>query len=631
MFSRLLSIGECPNETANARVNRQTLVLGGVLMSGGGLMWGVLALAVGQVAASSIPLGYGVITAINLSFLSCRRKFSSSANVQILISLLLPFLFQWSLGGFVSSGGVMLWAILALVGSLTLSSARQAIIWLVLYCTLTVITGLLDEELARRSTLVLSPALHRSFVVINITTISAIVFTLGWALTQRQQRAIRALEAGTEANRALAAQLQENVSSRELDIERLRAAESALTALASGLESQVKARTAELEGALVRAEAGTRAKGEFLAMMSHEIRTPLNGILGTVDLLQHSQLDEEQQSSLGLIRRSGDLLLSIINDVLDFSKIEAGRLELVARPFHLRAELEGVVGLHRSAAAERGVSVTLELSPDMPEMLVLDVDRLLQVTGNLLGNAVKFTHQGTIRVSAALLEEGGEPRLSMSVTDTGIGIAEEQLSRLFQPFSQADSSTTRRYGGTGLGLVICARLVEMMGGHISVQSQPGQGTTFRFDVKAAIGAKPEAARRGESLTPRSEQNLGLRVLLAEDNPVNQAIGMRLLRSLGCEASLATDGQVAVSMVSAGAYDVVLMDMQMPNVDGITSARTIRGLHLEHQPRIVALTANAYASDRQACLDAGMDDFMAKPLRLEQLREQLRRVPALSQG
>ncbi len=620
----LLQLGQVPGEGADARVNRQTLVLGGVLMSGGGLLWGALALAFGRVAESSIPLGYVVLTIVNLGLLARDRRFPRARNVQVLISLLLPFMFQWSLGGFVDSGGVMLWAMIALVGSLTLSSTRQAVVWLSLYCGLTVVSGVFDAELAARAAFDVPAWVQRLFFVINIVTISSVVFTLGIAITQRQRRAIVALEAGQEANRALYERLQETVSSRELDIERLRAAESALTALASGLETQVHVRTAELEAALVRAESGTRAKSEFLAMMSHEIRTPLNGILGTADLLQHSPLDHEQQDSVTLIRRSGDLLLSIINDVLDFSKIEAGRLELAPRPFHVRAELEGVVALHRATASERDVAVVLELSPDIPEMLVADVDRLLQVAGNLLGNAVKFTHSGSIRITVGTRPQGRRHRLAVTVTDTGIGISSEHLARLFQPFSQADSSTTRRYGGTGLGLAICARLVEMMGGRITVDSELGRGTTFRFEVLADV-APAQAPRPSAASAVTRVEGLGLRVLLAEDNPVNQAVGLRLLRTLGCDASLAPDGGVAVAMVTAAPYDLVLMDMQMPVLDGLGAARAIRALALEQQPRIVALTANAYASDRQACLDAGMDDFMAKPLRLEQLRELLRLV------
>ena len=625
VVAHVLAIGEHAEEGLDERVSRQTLVMGAILMSGGGLLWGALTLGLGLINESTIPLGYVVISIFNLALLARTSVFPRARTVQVFISLLLPFLFQAVLGGFINSGGVMLWAMIALVGSLTMSSARESRVWLLLYVVMTILSGVLDGEFLARATLRSTPEYQRLFFVVNVATISSIVFTLGLAITQRQRQAIEALEAGQDSNRLLTEKLTETVASGELDIIRLRAAETALTELAAGLEAQVAARTAELEAALVRAEAGTHAKSSFLAVMSHEIRTPLNGILGTADLLGVSRLDDEQQACLKLIRRSGDLLLTIINDVLDFSKIEAGRLELAPRTFELRSELEGVAALHRPAAADRGVKLELSLPEALPERVVGDPDRLLQIVGNLLGNAVKFTHEGSITLRLRFKQEADGLRLDFDISDTGIGIEAETLGRLFQPFTQADSSTTRRYGGTGLGLTICARLVELMSGHITVESQPGQGTTFRFNVRVGL---PPAAELGQTvpLELRQPGGLGLRVLLAEDNPVNQAIGLKMLRTLGCEASVAPDGQVAIDMVSASEYDLVLMDMQMPVLDGLGSARGIRGLSIPRQPRIVALTANAYASDRQACLDAGMDDFMPKPLRLEQLRNQLSQVP-----
>jgi signal transduction histidine kinase/ActR/RegA family two-component response regulator len=624
----LLSLGEPDGpESADARVRRQTLVLGGALMSGGGLLWGVLAIAIDRVPASAIPFGYVLLTLLNFWVLARTRAYPRAQRLQVFISLLLPFLFQACLGGFVSSGVMMLWAMIALVGSLTMSTVRGSVAWLVVYCAFTIASGLYDPEFAARFALDVPPSWTRWFYVINVVVISSIVFTLGLAITQRQRRAIEALEAGQATNRALNAQLQQALARREDDVARLRAAEAALTAQAEGLEAQVRARTAELQGALVHAEAGTQAKSAFLAVMSHEIRTPLNGILGTADLLQHSTLDEDQATAVRLIRQSGDLLLGIINDVLDFSKIEAGRLELAPRPFDPRAELEGLVGLHRGTAVERGLTVDLDVRPSVPARVSADAGRLLQIVGNLVGNAVKFTHAGAVRVMVDARDEGEQTWLDVTVRDTGIGITPEHVARLFQPFSQADSSTTRRYGGTGLGLAICARLVEVMGGTIDVDSVPGVGTTFRFRVRARrLEAEAEAAERRVS-TPQLLDGRPLRVLLAEDNTVNQAVGMRLLKTLGCEATLAADGRAAVDLVVQQPFDLVLMDMQMPEMDGVEATRAIRALALAHRPTIVALTANAYASDRAACLEAGMDDFMAKPLRLEELRALLQRVAA----
>ncbi|MFO0608167.1 MAG: ATP-binding protein [Polyangiales bacterium] len=598
-------------------------------MSLGGVLWGTLLVAVGFPQAASIPFGYVAITAVNLAVLSRSCDLWRCRTLQVLASLLLPFALQWWLGGFVKSGGVMLWSLIALAGSLPLTSNRQSRFWLLFYVALTVGSGVFDRALAARTAFRPSPGLVVGLFVINISVISSIVFTLGMAITQRQRRAIEALEAGQEANRGLTEKLTEAVASRERDIERLRAAEAALTDLASGLETQVRARTGELEQALVRAEAGTRAKGSFLAMMSHEIRTPLNGILATAELLQLTALDAEQAEGVTLIRRSGDLLLTVINDVLDFSKVEAGRMELAPRAFRLRAELGGVVALHRANAQRNGVRLEVEVAEPVPDVVVADADRLLQVIGNLLGNAVKFTHAGAITLSVRAAFEGDGARLHFAVRDTGVGISAEAIGRLFQPFSQADSTTTRRYGGTGLGLAICARLVALMGGRIGVTSEPGAGTTFSFDVRAGLG--DATSLRRASGGPRGHAPDGVRVLLAEDNPVNQTIATRLLRRLGCEVEVAPDGGAAVAMAGAADYDLVLMDMQMPVADGLTATRAIRALPLARQPRIIALTANAYASDRDACLAAGMNGFLAKPMSLDRLREEIQSLRAENDG
>ncbi|MBM4777564.1 MAG: response regulator [Archangiaceae bacterium] len=612
---RLLSIGELPDESSNHRHGRQLLILGGVLMSGGGLLWGGLAFIFGQWAAAAVPLGYVLLTVVNLAAFARFKRFPVARTVQIAGSLLLPFLFQWTLGGFVSSGGVMLWAMLALVGSLSFTSARSSVVWLVLYCVLTVISGLADAWLASASNLNPSSTVVRLFFVINIVVISSIVFGLSLALTVRQRDAIAALELGEAKTRELANQLRTAIVARENDIARLQAAERALRDLTASLERQVQERTTELATALEVAKTGTRAKSEFLAVMSHEIRTPLNGILGTVELLSDSRLDEAQQTQVGVIRRSGELLLSIINDVLDFSKIEAGKIELEHQPFDVQAAIETVAALHRPLANERSVALEVDCSGVRHRSISGDPHRLAQVLGNLLANAVKFTPAGTIRVHATTQLENDEVRVDVSVTDTGIGMGPEVLGRLFNPFSQADSSITRRYGGTGLGLAICARLVERMRGAIAVNSTPGEGTTFSFHILA-----PEA-REVAQLTraPLSTTKVaGLKVLLAEDNHVNQTIGAELLRRVGCTVVVCSNGVEALACLRAERFDLVLMDLQMPELDGLETTRAIRSDPSLAHLRVVALTANAFESDRRACEQAGMNDFLTKPLRPAQL-------------
>ncbi|MCK6547018.1 ATP-binding protein [Myxococcota bacterium] len=626
-IERLSALGAPDDEPTSQRHARQILVFGGALMSGGGVSWGVAALALGLAGPSVIPLGYAAITAVNLAVFARTRRFGPARNVQVFISLLLPFAFQWSLGGFSSSGSVMSWAMIALVASLSFSTMRQSLVWIALFSALTIASGLVDASLVASTSFDPPMALRRAFLVFNTVTITSIVFGLATVLAQRQRTAIRELEAEQETNRRLNRELERTIEARERDIVELRATQASLGALTTSLEAQVEARTRELARAAERAEAGTRAKSEFLAVMSHEMRTPLNGILATVDLLGLTRLDDDQRQNVRLLRRSGELLLTIITDVLDFSRVEAGRLELAPRPFDLRAELTGLVEVHRAEARATGVELVLELPEALPSPVFADPDRLLQVLGNLVGNAIKFTKRGSITVTLAVEEDDCGFRLELRVADTGIGIASQDLPRLFQPFSQVDSSSTRRFGGTGLGLAICARLVELMEGSISVTSAVGRGTTFTFDVRAARPPSSPGVQ-DHAPAPKLTDGAGLRVLLAEDNPVNQLLGVKLLERAGCTVRLAGDGAAAVELVEAEAFDLVLLDVQMPVLDGLGAARRINELGLERRPRIVAVTASAFASDRQASFDAGMDAFLTKPLRLDALLAELRHTRAL---
>jgi len=387
------------------------------------------------------------------------------------------------------------------------------------------------------------------------------------------------------------------------------------------LEDLVSVRTAALERAVEAAEAATSAKSDFLAMMSHEIRTPLNGIIGLADMLSLSPLDDRQTSHLNLLIRSSHTLLTLINDILDFSKVEGGHLRLEEREFDPAVELQSTAATFHPAAMAKGLDLELEMG-ELPAAVRGDSHRLRQIVSNILSNAIKFTSHGKISLRATgSQEDSGRWRLDLEVKDTGIGIPESSLAHLFDPFSQADSSTTRKFGGTGLGLAICKRLIEAMEGGITVESGPA-GSVFRFHVLFDAVAfprpvSPTAGTPGDPLSPCQ-----LSILLAEDNEINQTVALSLLGRLGQKTSLAKTGRKAVEMIATGHYDLVFMDMQMPEMDGVEATKAVRQLALEKQPRIVALTANAFDTDREKCFAAGMDGFISKPFRLEDLRREI---------
>ncbi len=390
---------------------------------------------------------------------------------------------------------------------------------------------------------------------------------------------------------------------------------------AQELEDLVRVRTAALEKAVGTAQAAASAKSDFLAMMSHEIRTPLNGIIGLADLLFLSPLDDEQSAQLGLLIQSSHTLLALINDILDFSKIEAGHLKLEEREFDPALELESTAAMFRPTAAAKGLDLELLLG-DLPSAVRGDSHRLRQIVSNILSNAIKFTSAGEVSVRAGGGMEGsGTWRLDLEVQDTGIGIPQASVPHLFEPFSQADSSTTRKFGGTGLGLAICKRLAEAMGGGISVESGPG-GSAFHFHVRFDAVASPSSSSPAAAGSGHLASPCQLSILLAEDNAINQTVALSLLGRLGQRTHLAQTGRKAVEMIAAGDYDLVFMDMQMPEMDGIEATKSVRRLDLKKQPRIIALTANAFEADRERCLAAGMDGFISKPFRLEDLRRQV---------
>ncbi|MCA6216722.1 response regulator [Ideonella sp. B7] len=414
-------------------------------------------------------------------------------------------------------------------------------------------------------------------------------------------------------------------------LDRVTELSQALQRANESLEARVAERTQALQAAnealgaaKLEAEAAARAKAAFLANMSHEIRTPLNAIHGLGHLLQQTPLEAVQRAHVGQLQQAAGHLLGIVNDILDLSKADAGRMTLAMEPFRLETVLARVRGLIGDAAARKGLALTCRCEADVPALLIGDALRLGQVLVNLGHNAVKFTDRGHVDLHIRVLaRETQTVRLHFAVRDTGIGIPREDQGRLFQEFEQVDSSPTRRHGGTGLGLAISRQLVGLMGGEIGVDSVPGQGACFWFTAKlglvqaeAMMGPHDTAPARPVGDGARRLQ--GRRLLLAEDNPVNQLVAAELLRRAGAQVDVAENGREAVAMARAGSHDLVLMDMQMPELDGVQATQALRQ-HLDAcRLPIIAMSASVLAEDRQRCLEAGMNDFVAKPFDPEAL-------------
>ncbi len=425
---------------------------------------------------------------------------------------------------------------------------------------------------------------------------------------------------------------------------RIRAAEVKLWEHERKLEEELQARRrteAELKKMTETAQALGEAKGQFLAQMSHEIRTPMNAVIGITEVLLDTPLTPEQREMVDTIRSGGETLLTILNDILDFSKIDAGTMTIESRPLNLHGLVEQTVNLFRKTAEKKGLCMELEYRPGIPSTLLGDAVRFRQILSNLLNNAIKFTEQGRIHVHVGGTYRGGSQfELHGRVKDTGAGIPTDRMERLFKPFSQGDASTSRRHGGTGLGLVISQRLAELMDGRVWVHSAPGEGSEFHFTVMMGLLKESQRALNSiegtDQVLPEQAHPLvapeslewpsppaQMRLLVAEDNEINRRVMDLLLRRLGWNPDFAHDGLLTVDAALAQPYDFILMDVQMPGLDGVQAAARIRSeLPSERHPCIIALTAHAMKGDREKYLAAGMNDYLCKPVREHALRATL---------
>ncbi|MDD4488613.1 MAG: ATP-binding protein, partial [Methanothrix soehngenii] len=394
----------------------------------------------------------------------------------------------------------------------------------------------------------------------------------------------------------------------------------------------------ELQRSKEMAESATRAKSEFLANMSHEIRTPMNAVIGLTELLmdeKDEKLTSAQRECVEMIRISGDTLLSIINNILDLTKIEANMTELEHRPIDVKGCIESSMDLVSGSVGDKRIKFSYKIEENVPQFIMGDPTRLCQILMNLLNNALKFTEQGEIAVSVSSTNlDGGGYEIHFAVKDTGIGIPEDKMSRLFRSFSQVDASTARKYGGTGLGLAISKKLTEMMNGRMWIESAVGVGSVFHFTIRAdPIIGEPLDLSKLDSLYAHGKQkikdlersNSELNILLAEDNVVNQIVTKKMLSKLGYNADVASSGIEALKALEKKRYDLIFMDVQMPEMDGLEAAREIRRRWPEGGPKIIAVTASAFKGDQEMCLAAGMDGYIMKPTKIEAIREALQAV------
>jgi signal transduction histidine kinase/ActR/RegA family two-component response regulator len=560
----------------------------------------VVSIPIGQWSHAAFGAGFIAIEAVVLT-LSRHGRSRLATTVQFCAMLLGVGFKSWTMGPMLMA--VWVWSPLVPMTALAIGGARSALRWTV-FAAVTFLAVMALHAVG------VVPAVRSRVdgLLLVATGLGMLLATIGIA---------GAFE------RDMSAAL-DDAESRALALERARVDLEARNRSLVEAQGRLEALNRELAVARDAAELGGRARSDFLAVMSHEVRTPMNAVIGMTTLLLDTGLTDEQRSFIETIRASGDALLTLLNDALDYSKIEAGRVELESLAFDPALEVRQVVDLMRGAANARGNTLRLTAAEGLPACVRSDPGRIRQVLLNLVSNAVKFTRDGHVEVRVAAEPADGRVWLRVEVRDTGIGMGPAALSQLFKPFTQADASTTRRFGGTGLGLAISHRIATLLGGKIAVSSEPGLGSAFTLRVPVEPVAPVVESARRQTVQGHGQR---LRVLVAEDNAVNQKVITLMLERMGHRVDAVGNGAEAVEALARAPYDVVLMDVQMPELDGIAATQMIRARESARRTPIIALTANVFDDDVRRCRDAGMDDFIGKPVRRELLVAALSRFGA----
>ena len=587
-LSRVVESGYLPEDNTETRQKKAALTLVPLIIGSAAFIWGLIYFYLDHPLAGSIPMSYSAISALTLIHYFKHKKTEFLEKSQLLLVLLLPFFLMWSLGGFFHGSTVMIWALFTPIAASIFMDKKNALLWFTAYLVLLLISAGLQNFLSANVTPVPETA-KIIFFILNLGAGSAGLYLLVSYTSSQERLAL--------------AKLSQKQHELEIKSEGLRVT------------------NIHLAEAKVSAEAANIAKSDFLANMSHEIRTPMHAIMGMTDLTLQTELNDKQKNYLNKVHLSAENLLHILNDILDFSKIEANKLVLETIDFQLENIIDDMIGIINLKAEEKDIQLSVSIAPDVPKHLNGDPLRLSQVLINLGSNAVKFSKQGdTILFNVTLLEETQLGiHLQFKVEDTGIGITPEQQERLFQSFNQADNSTTREYGGTGLGLAISKNIVQMMDGKIWVESQQDVGSTFIFTVH--LKKQQNSLPQTTSLDNRSiynEQLHGAKILLVDDNDLNQEYLYELLEMTGMTVETAVNGQEALNLLAKQDFDGVLMDCQMPVMDGYEATRHIRKQEKFKNLPVIAMTAHAMKSDREKVLAVGMNDYISKPFKIDDM-------------